>query len=131
MSQRWYIAPIVGSGTEADPYRAKVANSAGISGHTAHIPTDSAGVPVSAWALVLVNAADHSLLTSDPDLDVLPDQALDTVLTNSERALIRAALARRNVPRKVIDIALTYRDFLRALGRQFDDRFTEQGMSVG
>ncbi len=131
MSKRWYISPIIGTGTDDDPYRAKVANVAGIAGYVAHIPTDSAGVPVSDWALVLVSAADHSLITSDPDVDVLPNRALDTVPTNSERTLVRAVLARRSVHRQTIDTALTFREFLRALGRQFDDTFDERGMGVG
>lgn len=128
--KRWYISPIVGTGTDDDPYRAKVGSAAQIKGHSAVIPTDAQGVPLFNFALVIVNADDHSLLTSDSDNDVLPNRAFNGTLSKPERALIKAALTRRGLPTKWVDNVATFGELLRTMGRFLDAQFDERHTRV-
>lgn len=129
--KRWYISQIVGTGTDTDPYRAKVGGSALIKGHSAIIPTGANGVPLYNWALVLVEAADHSLLMSDSGNEILPNKQLGAVFNSSERALIKAALSRWGLPAALIDNAVTYRGFIRALAQRLDPQAAEDRLNVG
>ena len=73
MSTRYYLAPIIGDGSDENLFRAKVMDYP-INGHSAQIPSDpKTGKPVSTWALVMVEADDHGPLLADPELDALPD----------------------------------------------------------
>lgn len=64
--KRYYLSPIIGSGSEADPYRPKVADF-GVS-WAGVIPSDPVtGQPLRPWCLVQVEAPDHAALLADAD----------------------------------------------------------------
>lgn len=130
MPKRWYISPIVGTGADDDPYRAKVGSAAQIKGHSAVIPTDVQGAPLFNFALVIVNADDHSLLIADSDNDVFPNRTLGDSLTSAERTLIKAVLNRRGLPFKWVDNVATFGELLRTIGRYLDTNFRENKLDV-
>jgi hypothetical protein len=78
LSKSHYVAPLVGTGTFSDPYRADVP-SEGIDGWHAIIPTDedpeslTYGQPVYDWCLVEVDAVDHAGVTAREGWIALPN----------------------------------------------------------
>lgn len=64
---RFYISPIIGSGTEADPYRPKAADY-GLP-WSAQMDNDPVtGAPLQTKSVVRVEAEDFSALDADADL---------------------------------------------------------------
>lgn len=123
---RYYLSPIIGSGTEADPYRPKIADYgvdwAGV------IKSDASGHPAQPWCLVLVNTADHSKLLADADLDPLPDVGLSSALSARDKAAAGTAVSKRGVKAPA---AKTMADLVRHLGRQLEPSFDVTRLRVG
>lgn len=89
---RWALSPIVGTGTMADPYRAKAAD---YGAHVAVIPGNDDGTPRFAWALVrLDDSADLAAAAADTSLRLLPAWSLDHVLTAAEATSVTNALGK-------------------------------------
>ena len=90
MATRYYICPIVGTGTETDTYRAKVVDYP-------HIETSSAiDAGVRSWCLVRVKADDFTAINADPQcVDVL--ERLSDVSGANTRQEIAAWLKSRTV----------------------------------
>jgi hypothetical protein len=78
LSKSYYIAPLIGTGTLFDPYRAD-APSEGLTGWHAIIPTDedpeslTYGMPVYDWCLIEVDAVDHQGVTAREGWIALPN----------------------------------------------------------
>ncbi len=122
---RYYLSPIVGSGTSDDPLHSRVA--AYDASVVSLMPSNPAtGSPRSAWTLSAVGAANHSWLLRDPQLGALPDVPLDTHLSDLDAraaASLRASLARFQIDRSVLDSAYTYRDVLVYLARLLEPAY--------
>lgn len=130
MSKRYYLAPIVGDGSEENPYRAKVPRGVN---HVAEIKIGPDGKPASAYALVLVAAINHVPLLSDADLDALPDFPKDAkvnAMHAATKTAMRAAMTRRGIPTDSADNADGYRDVIRAIGRALNSNFHEDNFDV-
>ena len=69
MLTRRYSCPVIGRGTDDDPYRPVVADM-GV-GWTADIVTGEYGRPTQARCIVEVTAADHSALLADSEIEVV------------------------------------------------------------
>jgi hypothetical protein len=126
MARRWYLCPVVGTGTEDDSYRAKVADF-GVN-HIAVIPSKPDGTPRFGWCLVKVNAASFAALDADADLDGFPLVSLDATVASlpaGARTRLRAALERRGIDTSDVTGSTPLRAILRRLGRLLDDRFDE------
>ncbi len=127
MPRRYYLTPIIGSGTEADPYRVALAHA--MRAYSVVIPTDPAtGVPVAAWGLAVVDADDHAPFDGDGTLSPVGPYALTTTiasLTTSQRNAIKNALSKFGLPGSLVDNAATIGDLLYAVGSQLP-RFREQ-----
>lgn len=93
MGVRYVVCPIVGTGAEADPYRAKVADYG--ANHTCAIPTGPTGAPLRSWCLVAVNAADLTAIDADPDIKDIVEKFADGF--NGNFAAIKAFLRTRTV----------------------------------
>ena len=126
---RYYLSPIIGTGTESDPYRPKIADY-GVS-WAGVIPSDAAGHPVKTWCLVLVEAADHAKLLADLDIDPLPNLPLDmplTVMSSGGRDLLSAGLVKIAV---AVPEAKTMAEVVDAVGRALDPSFRVAHLRVG
>jgi hypothetical protein len=128
---RWYLARVIGTGIEDDPFRAAVADHA-ITGHSAVIPTDSDGNPIRQWALVRVNADDYTDIDASADTELVCDDTRDALVSSipaARRIRIAAAATRLGlnltVGEGVLIPTLRLRVLLRALGRALDPAFTE------
>lgn len=129
--RRYYLARIVGSGTQGDPYRAKAANY-GVN-HVASVPTDAiTGAPLKGYALLLVDAADHAALLGDADLDALPNVALTKALTKAQRdAIVQQASSRLGLT-ITLGSGATLGDAVTAIGQALDGaHFTVERFGVG
>lgn len=60
MAKRYYVCPIIGTGTEDDPYRAATADD-GVR-HSAEIPTDAVGKPLTARCVVTADETDDAAI---------------------------------------------------------------------
>jgi hypothetical protein len=126
MSRRYYLAPIIGSGTLADPYRARV--DVHVKNWSALIPSKPDGTPLFAWALCAVNAADHSALDADSLLDKLPQIDLDRTLadlTAGQRAALASRLQALGVDTSGVSASTTLRQVLRRIGQTLVGDFDE------
>ena len=132
MSKRYYISPIVGTGDEFDPFRPKVADY-GVP-WAGSIPSDpKTGHPTSEWALVVVNAKNHSALLADGAIDALPDFPLDgkvsSVHTVTKNAMINK-MKKRGIKTSFIAGTDGYREVIRGVGRLLDEQFDENNFDV-
>jgi hypothetical protein len=128
--KRFYLSPIIGTGTDDDPYRTKLSDY-GVN-HVAVIPNGADGRPLFNRALCIVASADHTQLVADGAIDRFPDLSLDaqmSSLTNAERTRIRNFLTNRNIAITFTNTD-TYRSVLRKIGRHFDARFDENRFDV-
>lgn len=73
MAKKYYLSPVVGTGSEDDPVRLKVADYYG--NHTAVLSS-------SGWGIALVSDHDHSASLGDPDVHPFPDVPLDTLISD-------------------------------------------------
>ena len=87
---RWALSPVIGTGTAADPYRAKAADHGA---HVAVIPGNDDGTPRFGWCLVkLDDNADIAGAQADGDIRLLPAWSMTHVITAGESASIADAL---------------------------------------
>lgn len=130
MSKRYYLAPIVGDGSEQNPFRAKVPRGVN---HVAEIKIGPDGKPASAYALVLVAAINHLPLLTDPEIDALPDFPKDAkvnAMHAATKTAMRAAMTKRGIPTADVDNADGYRDVIRSIGRGLNGNFHEDNFDV-
>jgi hypothetical protein len=132
MSKRYYLAPVVGDGTEHNPYRLAVVDY-GVN-HSAVIPTDpTTGAPLRAFGLAIVAAPDHAALLADGTIDALPLLDLDAPLSDlssAVRTAIRNRLAARGIDVTDIPNSAVFRLLVRRIGRFLDAQFDERSHDV-
>lgn len=122
---RWALSPIVGTGTMADPYRAKAAD---YGAHVAIIPGNDDGTPRFPWALVrLDDSADMTAAAADTTLRLLPAWSLDHVLTAAEATSVTNALGKFGIAGYPSPTGRTVRQVLRWIADQLD--ITWQGVA--
>jgi len=130
MAKRYYISPIIGDGTETNPYRAKVSDHG--KPWVGVIPTDETGKPIKDWALVLVDTANHKPIVDDNAIDALPDVSLDVKLSaigSSERGKMASALAGRGISDNT-NSSDSYRVLVNGIGKQLDALFTVDNFDI-
>lgn len=131
--RRHYICNIVGDGRDADlpwtpqtgPYRPAVAD-AGVA-WAGVIPTDREGQPLSAWALVVVDADDHSVIDGMKGVDLLPE-AKDARLTAEESTKLSETLSKHGIAVQTDRNAA--KDVLAGVGRELTPAFDMTKMSI-
>jgi hypothetical protein len=119
--RRWYLVPVVGTGTTDDPFRAETLGRGG----SAVIPSRDDGHPKHGVALVLISTTEHAELEADPRIHPLGDMSdLDLPvgeLPDTKRAWLESVVRDRGVPATGL-----VRDVIRLLGRQLDPEFDER-----
>jgi hypothetical protein len=130
--KRYYISPIIGDGTEENPFRPKVADH-GVA-WVGSIPSDpDTGHPLFAWTLVLVNAINHGPLLADQTIDAMPDFPLDGKVNAINTATKNAMLSKmqaRGINTEFIGNADGYRDVIRGVGQKLEPTFSENNFDV-
>lgn len=113
MPRRYFVAPLVGTGTPSDPYRSAI--------HDIAKTVPLVGVATlktgTSWCLTRVEGNDLSALLAHPDLRVLPALPLNQTLTAGQRTAIQAEMTERGIPTTGLTAASPYRDYLRRIGR--------------
>jgi hypothetical protein len=66
--RRWYLTPVVGSGTHDDAYEAKTVDLGPGGGVTALMPTGEDGKPRHPETLALVQSTPHAAMGADPSI---------------------------------------------------------------
>jgi len=132
--KRYYLSPIIGSGTKADPFRAKAATFTAVNVASIIPSSPLTGAPLFPWALVVVQAANHAPLLADTTLTPLPDLSLDAILSTlsaSQRAALFAALDAKAIDRQGLNNQSAYRAVIRRVGRHLTAPFDENAFDVG
>lgn len=128
--KRYAICPVIGSGAEGDPYRAKM--PVGMN-HVAVIPSNPDGTPRWPWALVEVAGADLSSLDGDAEVDAFPtvdEGTLLSALSKTVQRRIEQILERRGVGFTASPES-TVGDLIDAIGAYLDaGQFSRAGNSV-
>ena len=125
--KRYYISPIVGAGTEADPFRPKVADY-GVSWAGVIKSDQSTGRPRLPWCLVVVEADSHAAILADADIQALPALPLDgkvAALGAAVRNRLASDLQSRGIDPAALTSADGYRDVIRGIGRVLEANFDE------
>jgi len=128
MTRRWFIVPVIGTGTKGDPYRVKLSIA-----HSALIPSNPDGTPRFNWALCLVSAADFTALDADTEAEPFPGVSLDDQLSSisaAARNRIQTALINRGVDLTGIDLNSTVRDVVERVVERLDARLDHRKMQV-
>jgi hypothetical protein len=125
--KRFYLTPVIGTGTIDDPYRAAVRDASGQGASTvAVIPTDANGVPTFPYALCLISAPDHTVYDSVGNTDRFPDLTLDSqlsVLTNQQRNALLNFLSKRGIETNGINNNTTFGEVVTLVGQHLDTNF--------
>lgn len=124
--RRYYISPVIGDGSETNPYRAKLSDY-NVS-HVAVIAGGADGRPARQWALCLVNSTDHTALVADAELRAIPVSALDNTLgslTPQQRQFLRDVVGELGLDTSEVTAQTTLRQLLRYIGRTLEAGFDE------
>jgi len=131
MAKRYYLAPVIGTGTMDDAFRPQTKNYGGTS--TAVIPShQTTGQPLFTWALVIVDKVDHTGLLADTAIDPLPDISLDSkisTLSNTMKNRLTAALTKYGID-PTTNANTTLRDIVLRCGQKLDPTFSENNFDV-
>jgi hypothetical protein len=128
--RRYLLSPVVGSGTRADPYRAKVRDllAGQNAGVVSLIPTGPDGKPIARWCLCLVDAPNLTAVLADAAVGALPDFPLDVkvnAMALQTRLALTAVLAAFQVDTGIVVRADAFRNVVRAIGQALDPSFDE------
>lgn len=97
--KRYFIADIIGDGSDTDEYRAAVAVYP--VNWSAEVPwNDAENRPTNVWTVAEVSGGDMSGFTGDPRIDPLPICELSTPvgqIDDAQMASMRASLQRRGI----------------------------------
>jgi hypothetical protein len=130
--KRFYVSPIIGDGSEFDPFRAKIQDYS--VNHVAVIPSGADGKPLYSWALVIVAEKDHGKLLADNTIQALPDFPFDAKVSAMQTAtknMMTAKLKNRGIATDFIISTDGYRDVIRGIGRQLVPDFDENSFDIG
>lgn len=133
MSKRYYLADIIGDGSEYNPYRPAVADH-GVAWVGVIESDPDTGAPIHADTIVLVETDNHARLRADARIDALPDFALDgkmTAINTAARNGMLTALTKRGFITASINNSDGYRDALQAIGWQRSSGFSVDAFDVG
>jgi hypothetical protein len=123
--RRWYVTPIVGSGTETDPYVAETLGQGG----SGPIESGTDGHPMHEMTVILISSTDHSELMTDPRIQPIADLAdldLDIGDLGQERfAWINAVAEAHGVTAEGF-----VRQVLRQIGEHYQANFDETNFWV-
>lgn len=116
---RFYIVPKIGSGTFADPFRAKYIRDLAIP-----YSAMDYGLENTFLAAVNVTAAQNTSLSSNLDVIAIP-QNIDATIGLTALGTVQSKLEDLHVPSEWVTTSNTYRDVIRAVGKlfQFMQRF--------
>lgn len=131
MAKRWFICPVVGTGTSDDPWRAK-AHDLNVN-CTAVIPSNPDGSPQFNWCLVKVAAIDFTALAADGTIDAWPNVSLDTTVNQLPAAVrnrLKTALTNRGIDTSDLTGATPLRLILRRIGRSMQSSFHEDLVDI-
>lgn len=110
MNKRFYMADIIGDGTDDNSFRPVVADNS--LSWSCSIPCDlSTGIPTQAWALVSVTDDDQSGLLSVAGVYPLPDYSVDALISTmstADLAQADAALAAYGIATSLVQLGATY-----------------------
>lgn len=128
MSKRFYLCPIIGDGTENNPYRPKIANNIGVN-WSAPMPSNPDGTPKFPWTIVIVGAADHTSIVDDSTIDAFPELTYESTLgslTQQERTKLLQFLDHKNIPTSGVNVNTTFREIIELVGQYLEPSFRSQ-----
>jgi len=130
--KQYFLSDLVGTGTRADPYRAKASTYANVN-VVSLIPSGINGQPSFTFCLCLCSSADLTGVTADAAIDALPNINLDTiafVIPSAEWTRLLTILTNRGYNTSAINQSQTFRQILNNLGQQHDANFNCNNFDV-
>lgn len=136
--KRWFLSPVIGTGTDDDPYRAALldrtlARGGPVRSVVCEIASDPVtGAPLAPWALCVASGRDLTGLAGLPQTYELPDITKDataSTLTGAKRNEVNAALSARGIAVRVVP-STPWREVLRGVGRALNPAFHEDRLDV-
>jgi hypothetical protein len=132
--KRYYIAKIIGDGTETNPYRSAIHKYQDLQYESGEIPSDPVtGAPLVGYVLAVVHGKDHSRIAADPDIDALPDFPLDgkmsSLHTVTKNKFINA-LKKHGIDTSSIGSVDGYREAIRLVGKSINPSFDENNFDL-
>ena len=126
MPKRYFLSPIIGTGTFSDPYRVKNngANSAAI------IPSNPDGSPKFSYSLCLMSADSLTTLLADITLSALPDLQMTDTISALQSTQISGAILSRLGASITVSAGETFASVLRKVGRVLDPNFDESTLQA-
>jgi hypothetical protein len=126
--KRYYVSPVIGTGTLQDPYRPSLKDALTEEGSSGVwvIASNPDGTPKYPFALCLANAVNHVPLQNVGNVDSLPDITLDStlaVLTNQQRNALLNFLSKRSISTTGLNTQSTFREVLERMGVYLDPNF--------
>lgn len=137
--KRYYVCPVIGDGTEDNPYRLAIQDYPDTPFEAGEIPVDmnsasaNYGKPLHKFGLILVAARHHGKLISDNRMKPLPQVDLDVKLSSVHTATKNQMVADlKSIGIDTAFIAGTdgYREVIRAIGRITNPDFDENSFDV-
>lgn len=132
MSKRYYISNIVGTGSEFDPFRPRIADY-GVS-WVGSVPTDPVtGRPLNTDCVVIVATANHAVLRGDAAIDAMPDFPLDgkvAAITNTTKTAMLNMLSARGFDITGLGNTDGYREVIQKIGLQRSPGFNVDSFDV-
>lgn len=109
MADRYYICIIVGTGTEANPYRAKVADGENVIRASAVIKSNPDGTPARKWTIARVDATDFTDIEAMTKVFRLGSRAaLNLILTDAQKQWLKTRLQQMGEDVELSDIRVKH-----------------------
>lgn len=121
---RWVQSPIIGSGTQEDPYRLKVANYGSC---VAVIPGNNDGTPMYSWGIGLISDDAVALAEDDVECVVFPDLGPTETITPDLIPIGRGTVDMPNLNEWVY---LTMTEAVEGVGQDLDPAFTYDWLKI-
>lgn len=121
MPRRVHICPIDGTGTDDDPFRARVYGR----NHGMLAIDGSVG-----YAVVIVDTEDHKPLIDDTEVDNPPEAPLDVTigsLKKPDQRTVEKIAEKRGI---TVSLDITMREFIARLARRIDPDFDQRIWSL-
>lgn len=134
--KRYYISPVVGTGTIGDAYRAAISdtvraqNGAGLS---TVILSNSDGTPALPWALCIAAAPNHVSIGNVSGVEAMPDITLDStlaVLPSNLRNRALNFLTGKGVDLSGITTSSTFGELIDRVGKHLDVNFDRRNFDA-
>ncbi len=120
MADRYYVCPVIGTGTDNNPWRAAAGDADNVTRASAVIPSAPDGSPLRKWTVCRINATDFTDVEAMRGVFRLGTRAqLSSTLTDEQKTTLRTNLREIDEDVELTDVRA--RDLILRLIRRHHD----------